>query len=449
MKGDKLVEVYTKIKRMDFLSALIREKNEGIASLTAEAAELRKKNGRAYKSDIDLLIYQINMKISSQQKSVAACKEEIRSLRSESGELLREIYPEAETEEDRKLVVGAMNKVYLGKASLTNAEDEGGVFGNCDIVAAVTTQDRQKRNCVSSLVRAGIRTDMGKTLAAPEIEVYDYDPKAEEGVRRAETNEFRQVLARRSGREPSRAAKYFADVFKHVVGSVALVFVVAAFLAVALIGAGGGFTSGERADKLFFEHSLITCGFALLMSLVTVRSAKRGGPADFVPMAFTAFGIILFICKFAYPSGGFGLLPAVFMTVYGLIALLLRIFVTPKETNNDEVSILSGGFLGGTLAYFFRAVYLTVRSVESGRTWGYITLGVIALLFLLAGMYCLVRFGEKSFTATDSFVVAAAVFFCMLAFTLGAAPLKTAALWAVGGVYSAVVVARFAARKLK
>ena len=134
-----------KMKRKDFLDDIIREKTVEESNITQEVAVLRKKNGRQTGTDYDLRIYQLNMKKASISKLITKCKVEIKNLKQEILDILVECYAKADLPENRQKVKSALNHAFGGKMELLTADDVGGIWGDCEIVGAVTTQDKKRK----------------------------------------------------------------------------------------------------------------------------------------------------------------------------------------------------------------------------------------------------------------------------------------------------------------
>ena len=373
-----------KRKRILFLESMIRERNEEISSLEAEVASLRKKNGRAVKAEVDILIYQINKKIDALEKSVEECKEEIKRNKGEIADLLSLCYAQAENERETEKVEELMNDTFGGKLRLVSCREAGGIFGKCTVVSAVTTNSKKNRLKISRMLKAGTVTDAGKYVTQPEIEVYDYVRKGLPGVRREETDEFKKKLEKKRHGE---GYYYLEELFSDGKGVLFALLAAALLVAASYAARYVGF-DGTHDGVLLPCASAVAC---FILPFSVLFSAKRGGKADLFALFAVVCGIGLFALRFVFPRPEYSpgriasrfILPAGLFLAgvsFGFCRFRTRKVYRPKD--GDGISYLSAAVAGGLSAAYLLSFgkYACGQSYHSGYT--------VYLAFLIAGIAC-------------------------------------------------------------
>ncbi len=167
-----LDKVKEKQAKMQFFSTLIKDKTGEINALNKEIASLRKKNGQALKADIDIRIYEINAKLSADKRFIEKCKEKRKKLREESGEILREAFISERDFRKKVEIEELFAEIYEKKARLFIDTDEG-----YKAVFEVSTDKKKLHGKVAEVLKAGIKTDTGRIVCLPEVEVYKFSPE--------------------------------------------------------------------------------------------------------------------------------------------------------------------------------------------------------------------------------------------------------------------------------
>ena len=363
-----------KMKRKDFLDDIIREKTVEESNITQEVAVLRKKNGRQTGTDYDLRIYQLNMRKASISKLIAKCKVEIKNLKQEILDILVECYAKADLPENRQKVKSALNHAFGGKMELLTAEDVGGIWGDCEIVGAVTTQDKKRKNTIAKTVKAGARNFNGRLVKKPQIVVYDYDKKKPSGEYRAENDAFKEQLKKK---KTPRFIRYVSETY----GNENTVFAcfLALLYAVFTISAGViGFLEGMTS----FAHLRYGVAIPLLLgtfTLLTLKTGKRGGVCDFLPFASILIGIIGLVSSLVWFKNIFrGLIFPVALLSYGVVAIILRaILGEEREGEEEKLNVIAILFAGVILAFIFKMISNT-HTVY----WGFFV-GVVGVFVLI------------------------------------------------------------------
>lgn len=393
-----------KRKRILFLESMIRDRNEEISSLQGEVASLRKKNGRAVKAEVDILIYQINKKIDALEKSVEECKEEIKKTKGEIADLLSLCYVATEKEDEKEKIESLMNETFGGKARLVSYAEAGGIFGKCKIVSAVTTTSKKNRLRISRMVKAGVVTDAGKYLSFPEIEVYDYTKKGLPGVRRAETDDFKKKLEKsRHGEKYYYAEEMFAAKRNFFLA------LVAAVLFVALSFAAGSVFPGSLFGKRFAVLSSISVAVFAAGLFSCLYSAKRGCFADHLAAFALPAGIggaVLAFVVFRLPV--LAIIPLGGAAV-GLAFTFLRYAVRKRYSPCDNeavvcVSALASGMLFAEFLLLLRESALSAgNSDHSGLIFCTACVWISAILSVLSCIAVIVRlYGKKRVRGASS-----------------------------------------------
>lgn len=393
-----------KRKRILFLESMIRDRNEEISSLQGEIASLRKKNGRAVKAEVDILIYQINKKIDALGRSVEECKEEIKKTKGEIADLLSLCYAATEKEEEREKIESLMSETFGGKARLVSNAEAGGIFGKCKIVSAVTTTSKKNRLRISRMIKAGVVTDAGKYLSYPEIEVYDYTKKGLPGVRRAETDDFKRKLEKsRHGEKYYYAEEIFAQKRNFFLA------LVTAVLFVALSFVAGYVFPGELFGKRFAVFSLIFVAVFAAGLFSCLYSAKRGCYADHLAaVAFPAGigGAVLAFVLFRLPILAIVPLGA---AAVGLAFTLSRFAARKRYSPCDNeavvcVSALAYGLLFAEFLLLMRENALSAANPDhSGLIFCTACVWISAIMSVLSCIAVIVRlYGKKRVRGASS-----------------------------------------------
>ncbi|MBR1867829.1 MAG: hypothetical protein IJ800_04545 [Clostridia bacterium] len=377
--------VYENSKKIEFLNSLIKEKTEEIALLNEKIADYRKKNGKALKTEYDLLIYQTNMQISNLSKSISECKREIRRMKIESGDFLRAFYAEATTIEKKAEAETAMKRLYGNRAILTGISENQAENKK---VGFVYTDERKNKGKIRRLVKAGIKSDSGKLIAMPEVEVYEYvgdddpvidldSPEAIE-ILESSAEKPRPIIGEAVEKEVKehpcldRLVACFDNKIK--IFAVSLLF--AFFTALAFWASAAGYARGftENGNTALFSSAFIL--FATAFSIVALKDGKFGGIWDISPIFSVLVGIILFVCYFAFGYGGFGIVAPIEFTAYGIAFYYFRVRFG-KEGNGKRGADLAFGVISGmTFALFCAKVYnyeyhtaISRSSVYGGSVW--------------------------------------------------------------------------------
>ncbi|MBO4323267.1 MAG: hypothetical protein J5836_01250 [Clostridia bacterium] len=163
------------IKKIEFLNSVVKEKTERLSKIEKDLALSRKKNGKT--AELDIYIYQANMKIAAVKKEISVCKKEIKALKEKIAEELVVLYAENGAYKDKVNIRELFSKVYEGKAHIVDEYDckeAVALFG-------VATKDKKSDGKPALLIKAGINTSMGKVVKKPEIAVYEYTKKLIDG----------------------------------------------------------------------------------------------------------------------------------------------------------------------------------------------------------------------------------------------------------------------------
>lgn len=342
-----------KMKRKDFLDDIIREKTVEESNITQEVAVLRKKNGRQTGTDYDLRIYQLNMKKASISKLITKCKVEIKNLKQEILDILVECYAKADLPENRQKVKSALNHAFGGKMELLTAEDVGGIWGDCEIVGAVTTQDKKRKNTIAKTVKAGARNFNGRLVKKPQIVVYDYDKKKPSGEYRAENDSFKAQL--KKNKTPA-SIRYFGETYanKNTVYAFLIALLYAGFAVTAgIFGFVEGITSSAH-----LRYGLIIPVLLGTFTLLTLKSGKRGGICDFVPLTAIFIGCVGLTTSLIWFTNLIrGLVFPVGLIGYGIVAIILRgTKGATKEGEEEKIGVLVSLFVGEILAFIFKMI---------------------------------------------------------------------------------------------
>lgn len=338
-----------KMKRKDFLDDIVREKTEELSGLSAEVAVLRKKNGGRAGSEIDLKIFQINAKKADIEKLISKCKAEIKTLKAEILELLTDCYAKTDKPEIIAKIESAAYHAFEGKIKLLSDKEAGGLWGDCEIIGAIITHDKKKKNTTAKLVNAGAVNSMGMLLKRPKIYVYVYDKKREEGILLPENDGFKE---RAKQKKQSELLKYLSETYlnEKVYWALAFVAVYAVFAVWAVLG---GFAS-KVFGELQIRHSLAV-GLTLgIFTLATLKTAKRGALADLLPITAVGVSLVAFGCAFGYSDVLRAMLFPSILFVYGLIAVFLRYKWGKEDDKKASHSHLIFIALGIMLAFVFR-----------------------------------------------------------------------------------------------
>ena len=180
-----------KMKRKDFLDDIVREKTAEISEITAEVAVWRKKNGGKAGTELDIKIFQANAKKAELEKLISKCKAEIKTLKAEILELLTDCYAKTDKPEIIAKIESAAYHAFEGKIKLLSDKEAGGLWGDCEIIGAIVTHDKKKKNTTAKLVNAGAVNSTGLLIKRPKIYVYVYDKKQEEGILFPENDSFK------------------------------------------------------------------------------------------------------------------------------------------------------------------------------------------------------------------------------------------------------------------
>ncbi len=340
-----------KMKRKDFLDDVVREKTAENTQISAEVALLRKKNGSRTGTELDLKIFQANAKKAETEKLISKCKAEAKTLKAEILELLTDCYAKADKPELVAKVEAAAYHAFDGKIKLLSDKEAGGLWGDCEIIGAVITHDKKKKNTTAKLVTSGAVNSTGMLIKRPKIYVYVYDKKQEEGILLPENDSFK---ARAKQKKESKFLKHLASTYlnDNVYLSLGAVLLYAVFSIWAVVGGFASATFGE----LQVRHPLVIGLVLSIFTLATLKTAKRGGIADFLPLAAIDISLVAFCCAFGYTSVVRAMLFPVILFVYGLIAILLRYKWGGEGGEKTSLEYLIPIALGFMLALMFKKV---------------------------------------------------------------------------------------------
>ena len=346
-----------KMKRKDFLDDIVREKTAEISEISAEVAVWRKKNGGKAGTELDIKIFQANAKKAELEKLISKCKAEVKTLKAEILELLTDCYAKTDKPEIIAKIESAAYHAFEGKIKLLSDKEAGGLWGDCEIIGAIVTHDKKKKNTTAKLVCAGAVNSTGLLIKRPKIYVYAYDKKQEEGILFPENDSFK---TRAKQKKESKILKYISSTYLNQNVYYALGFVVL-YAIFAIWAAVGGF-----ASKTFGELQLrypIAIGIILgIFTLSTLKTAKKGGIADILPLVAIDISIVAFCCAFAYTS----VLRAMFFPLvlfgYGVIATILRCVWGEENGEKSSAELLLSVATGICLALIFRKLGRTPLS---------------------------------------------------------------------------------------
>lgn len=335
-----------KIKRKDFLDDVVREKTAEDKALNQELTGLRKTNGKGAGVDNDLKIVQINAKRADIDKLVTKCKAEIKTLKADILELLSQCYAMTDSPEIISKINSATYHAFDGKIKLVSDKEAGGIMGDCDIVGAIVTHDKTKKNTTAQLVKAGVASSNGVITKRPAIFVYDYDKKQEEGIFHPETNSFRIKIKQK---KQNPVAKYLKQVYGNINTVYSLCFALI-FAIFSVWTAIGGF--GNSFGEIQLRYSAVIGFFLGAYTLATLKKSKRGGLADTIPLTALLVSIVSFACAFARGGWRAFIFPTVTFT-YSVVALVLRA-TSKKDDQTEERGYVISVALGVILAFTFR-----------------------------------------------------------------------------------------------
>ena len=358
-----------KIKRKDFLDDTVREKTAECSEITAEIATLRKKNGSRAGKELDLQIYQLNARKSAIDTLISKCKTEIKVLKAEIQDLLTDCYARTDAPEIRAKVDAACEHAFGGKLKLLSDEAVGGIWGDCEIIGAIVTHDKKQKHTVAQLVKAGVGNSAGGVVKRPQIFVYDYDKKKENGSLHPETDEFK-VRAKR--KKPNPVIQYLKGVYFNL-GSIFTLSFAAIYAVFAVWSILGGFANGLTA-YLRVRTPLVIGIFLAFFTLCTLKE-KRGGVADMLPLAALLVGLISLGCAFGYADRLKAFILPIVLLVYAVVAFILRAIFGGKDVNFAGGGLVLAIASGVVAAFVFREA--TVAPVAFWATFA-VVFGVIA-----------------------------------------------------------------------
>ncbi len=338
-----------KMKRKDFLDDIVREKTAEISEITADVAVWRKKNGVKTGTELDIKIFQANAKKAELEKLISKCKAEVKTLKAEILELLTDCYAKTDKPEIIAKIESAAYHAFDGKIKLLSDKEAGGLWGDCEIIGAIITHDKKKKNTTAKLVNAGAVNSQGVLLKRPKIYVYAYDKKREEGILLPENDSFK---TRAKQKKENKLLKYFANTYlnDNVYFALACVVLYAVF---SIWAAVGGFAS-VLYGELQIRYPLVI-GLCLgIFTLLTLTSAKKGGIADFLPLVAIDVSLVAFGCAFGYSNVLRAMLFPVILFVYGVVAIALRYKFGKEESEKTALEYLLPVILGILLALVFK-----------------------------------------------------------------------------------------------
>lgn len=197
-----LGEVEKNVKKAEFLNSVIKEKTAIISKEEKALSSARKKNGKG--ADLDIYIYQANMKIAAAKKEIDVCKKEIKILREKIAESLVVLYADNRAYVNRVYFKDLFSKVYDGKASIVDETEVKDVFA----LFGVATKDKKLDGTPALLLKAGIKTSMGKLVKKPEVAVYEYSKKRADGEKITEDYPKEVVLGEK------KRENFWSKIFK-------------------------------------------------------------------------------------------------------------------------------------------------------------------------------------------------------------------------------------------
>lgn len=395
-----------KMKRKDFLDDVVREKTAEGNTLTQELSALRKKNGSRVGGELDLKIYQINARRSSLDKIISKCKTEIKALKKEILDILTDCYVKADAPELLAKVESAIYHTFEGKVKLLSDKDAGGVMGDCQIVGVIITHDKKKKFTTAKLVKAGAKNSQGVFLHRPQIVVYEYDKKQEEGIFRPETDDYKRKIKER---KKSKTLTYLKDVYFNVNSLYAVGFALV-FAVFAVWANLGGF-----AEKCFaplqVRYTAVIGGACLTFTLATLKTCKKGGIADVLPLVTILVSIVSFACVGGYSVLLKAILFPVTTLIYGIGAIVLRAKFGEEKQEKDGITYVASLLFGVVLAFTFR------HCSQAPSVYRIIFISVIGVIFGLSAYLSVAKKRAKIGVIASHLSIAGSVF-CMVCLLL-------------------------------
>lgn len=369
-------ETVSKIKRYDFLTGFSKRKAAEKADLTARVATLRKRNGKVGNKDLDLEIFQINAKISDVEKTIDKCKLEIKNIKKDVADSLRECYAKADSPDFLRRVQKAYDHVFDGKTTLVSLNEAGGIFGESKIVGAVVTHDKSKKCMVKECVLAGEKNQSGRIVSRPEVIVYDYDLKKTEGELRIEDDTFKRVLEKRQSSELTVFVKetYTEKVVLPSILFTAVVAVVLGYLFGAKLYSG-------MFGNLFYGFAAIGAVALIGFSVVGIKREQKGAVVD--AAGLSAFLIAVFSAPVMIVVTGVTVKIAIpiFLACYSIVVFIVRFKLRNEERTGDLDYTLLFVFTGAFLGTAFRVAAKNVYPVNVyGKAFAWGVFGIVAIV---------------------------------------------------------------------
>ena len=360
-----------KMKRKDFLDDIVREKTAEISEITADVAVWRKKNGVKTGTELDIKIFQANAKKAELEKLISKCKAEVKTLKAEILELLTDCYAKTDKPEIIAKIESAAYHAFDGKIKLLSDKEAGGLWGDCEIIGAIITHDKKKKNTTAKLVNAGAVNSQGVLLKRPKIYVYAYDKKKEEGILLPENDSFK---TRAKQKKENKFLKHLASTYLNDNVYFALAFVVL-YAVFSIWAAVGGF-AGKLYSELQIRYPLVV-GLCLgIFTLLTLKTAKKGGIADFLPVIAIDISLVAFGCAFGYKNVLRAMFLPVILFAYGVIAIVLRYKFGKEEKDKTSLEYILPVISGILFALIFR------RTGKAYTAYWAAMLGVLCALFI-------------------------------------------------------------------
>ncbi|MBQ7373145.1 MAG: hypothetical protein IJW64_01100 [Clostridia bacterium] len=389
-----------KMKRKDFLDDVVREKTAEGNSLTQELSLLRKKNGSRSGGELDLKIYQINAKRAQIDKIIAKCKAEIKVLKKDILDLLTDCYVKANAPELISKVESAVYHAFEGKVKILSDKDAGGVNGDCQIIGVIITHDKKKKFTTAKLIKAGAKNSQGVYLIRPQIVVYEYDKKQEEGIFRAETDEYKKKVKER---KKSKTLTYLKGVYfnKNTLLSLAFTLIYALFAVWACVG---GFADGCYLN-LSLRYTAVIFSALSIITLATLKTAKRGGLMDMIPLTAVLVSIVGFACSVGYGDLFKALVFPSALLIYGVVALILRAKFANGKDDSDKFGLPVAIFLGVIVGFVF-------GKMAKGPSVYWITaISVFGVIFISSAVFAIVK-KKTEFGKVCSYISIVGSVFC-------------------------------------
>lgn len=373
-----------KMKRKDFLDDIVREKTAEISEITAEVAVWRKKNGGKAGTELDIKIFQANAKKAELEKLISKCKAEIKTLKAEILELLTDCYAKTDKPEIIAKIESAAYHAFEGKIKLLSDKEAGGLWGDCEIIGAIVTHDKKKKNTTAKLVNAGAVNSTGLLIKRPKIYVYVYDKKQEEGILFPENDSFK---TRAKQKKENKFVKYVANTYLNENVYIALGFVLlyALFAIWAVVGGFASRTFGE----LQIRYPLAIGMCIGLFTLATLKTAKKGGIADFLPIVSIDVSLVAFGCSFGYTNVLRAMVFPAILFAYGVIAIFLRYKWGDENGEKTSLEYLIPVLLGVVVAFVFR------KMSKAGLAYWVTAISVYGVVFLTASVLSILKRGTK------------------------------------------------------